>query len=130
MEPFYLDRTLQITKQNRNTDERRKQVFTHNRMVLNQTNLDLSMQSIEHSGKMRKDMEVEISCDDGNLRYYQRIQNKTSYEFKKIDSAIDVIYKGSRKPDSNKSDWVKVETGRDDNNYESDRESIQSEYED
>ena len=120
MEPFYLDNNLELTKHNRRVDERYKKIFEHNRMVLNQTNLDLSMQSIEHVGKMKKDMIVDINHDD-EIRYIQRIQNKTSHANYSGDmSAIDIVY-----GESAAGNVVSMNT-----NYESDTPSIQSEYDD
>tara|TARA_Y100001936_G_C16004079_1_gene629600 strand:- start:904 stop:1281 length:378 start_codon:yes stop_codon:yes gene_type:complete len=125
MEPFYLDHDLELEKNvgNHDVDARDKKIFEHNRMVLNQTNLDLSMQSIEHVGKMRKDMIVQV--DTEKMRYYQRIKNDDQYTIDNTDSAIDIIYK------SNPIDET-IETKVSENvlNYESDTPSIQSEYED
>ena len=130
MEPFYLDDDLlvQLDKSgNRNYDKKHKKIFEHNRMVLNQTNLDLTMRSVEHVYRKKKDMIVDIPVG-GTMHYYQRIKTTDECNYdRKIDSAIDIIYGDAQDP--KKSDWVKVEKAIDDNNYESDV-SIQSEYED
>ncbi len=67
---------------------------------MDKTNLDLSMQSIEHVGKMKEDMIVELHASE-KMKYFQRIQNNDSYDIQQLNSAIDILYKESEAMEEN-----------------------------
>lgn len=124
MEPFYIDHDLEIHGKgaNKNVDAKNVEIFKHNRMILDKTNLDLSMQSIEHVGKMKKDMIVQLNASE-RMNYFQRIQNNDSYNIEQVNSAIDILYK---EPEATEQvNLVEIEYVSNDSN-----DDIQSEYDD